>query len=658
MTIATGNAALAADVAAIRTLATSASTAALVATANAATALSNSVAAQAVAAEAEATAAVALSVPALPLATSVAASNIVPIGQGGATVAVTLATLLGGETIDVLAGAGAPSDTDTFMVGQGSNVLVRQTMSAVWTYLQSKLPDYKVPAQEITSSKTLDATYNGQILAVTGAGVTLTPNFLLMGSGFQCEIVTAGSGTVIWGAGITATDGGTGLSTANAYAKLIAFTSSAGSMVLACVRSASGGGVAAPGPITGLTPGAIASSSLALSWMAPTTGGAVATYSLQYSVHGANTWTTVSPAPTTTSATVSGLLASTYYDFQVAGVTGGGVIGSYDQLLGVLTAAAPAYAPNSPASVAIGTVTSASVALNWSAPATDGTHSAATSYLVAYSSNVGSTWSTPVNVGNVMTYSFTGLSAATAYAFEVAATNAAGSSAYVTANATTSAASGSGVPNVVTALAAGTVTGNTVPLSWTAPVVDGSHGAATAFAVQYRISGSAIWLTATSAATASPYPVTGLISGQTYQFNVFGTNASGTGAGSIVTGIPTASGDGLLYWGTGGYPASSIVHGSAGNALVMYLTSGTNVASAQFGWSLTQYDPPTAFQALTIYNSTLYGTLNGNGPATAGSYYGWMMFYDTAGDCILAVPAATGQTEQNGTAITPLVTVT
>jgi hypothetical protein len=264
MTIATGNAALAADVAAIRTLATSASTAASVATANAATALSNSVAAQATAAEAETTASVALSVSALELVTSVVSSDTVPIGQSGTTVAVTVATLFGGETIDLLAAAAAASDTDTFMVGQGTNVLTRQTLSAVWTYLQAKLPNYKVPVQEITANKTLDATYNGQILVVTAAGVTLTPNFLLMGSGFECEVVTSGSGTVVWGAGIIATNGGTGLSAANAYAKLLAFTSSAGSVVLASVGAASsGGGVAAPGPITGLTLGTVTSSSLA-----------------------------------------------------------------------------------------------------------------------------------------------------------------------------------------------------------------------------------------------------------------------------------------------------------------------------------------------------------------------------------------------------------
>lgn len=627
-------------------------------------------------------------------------------------------------------------------------------------YLQGKIPGYKIPVQEITASKTLDATYSGQILVVTGAGVTLTPNYLLMGPGFECEIVTCGSGTVIWGAGITATNGGTGLPSANAYAKLIALTSSAGNIALACVGSASSGGsVAAPGPISALTLGTVTSSSLAfswtapttggtatyyqvqyrvygsgaswtalgtnptttsavitglsastqydvevaanntggvassfviygqspaattsavtltppgaptglasnsvtsssagLTWTAPTTGGSVATYSVQSSPHGANAWTTLSPAPTGTSATVSGLGASDYYDFQVAGVTSSGVVGAYDQITDILTLAPSTYAPNVPASVATGTVTSSSVALNWTAPATDGSHDAATGYLVAYSSNGGSTWSTPASAGNVTTYTFSGLSASTAYKFEVAATNSAGNSAYVTASATTSTSSGSGAPNVVTALAAGTVTGNTVPLSWTAPAVDGSHATATAYTVQYRINGSSIWRTATSGATSSPYTVTGLISGQTYQFNVFGTNTSGAGAGSTTTGTPTASGLALEYWGTGAYPAS-IVHSST-NALVAFLAAGTNVASCQFGYSATQVDLPASLQTGTIYSSQVYGSLSAVAPATIGSYYGWMLFYDAGGDCILAVVGTAGQTEQDGTAITPLITVT
>ena len=73
---------------------------------------------------------------------------------------------------------------------------------------------------------------------------------------------------------MTATNGGTGLGV-GAYAKFMTFTSSAGNIVLASVGTASGGGVSLPGTISGLTPGAVTSTTLAFTWTAPSSGGAV-----------------------------------------------------------------------------------------------------------------------------------------------------------------------------------------------------------------------------------------------------------------------------------------------------------------------------------------------------------------------------------------------
>ena len=252
----------------------------------------------------------------------------------------------------------------------------------------------------------------------------------------------------------------------------------------------------------------------------------------------------------------------------------GTTIGSYDQLLNVLTSVPAAYSPNLPTGVAAGTITSTSVAIGWTASAVDGSHSAAASYLVAYSSNGGSTFSTPVNVGNVSTHTFTGLTASTAYVFEVAASNTVGNSSYVTVSTSTIAASGAGAPNVVTSLAVGTVTSYTVPLTWTASAVDGSHSAATNYTVQYRISGSSVYATASSSVTGASYTVAGLIAGQTYQFNVFGTNASGAGAGATVTGTPSASGLALADWGDGGYPNQAYAPSTTGIAFVRFSPRG------------------------------------------------------------------------------------
>ena len=99
--------------------------------------------------------------------------------------------------------------------------------------------------------------------------MNFSANFGLMGSGFECEIVTSAGGSVIWGSGIVATNGGTGLA-GSSYAKLVGFTSSVGNTVLACAGSASpGGSVSAPGTISNLAAAAITASSITYTWNAP-----------------------------------------------------------------------------------------------------------------------------------------------------------------------------------------------------------------------------------------------------------------------------------------------------------------------------------------------------------------------------------------------------
>ncbi|MEJ0020745.1 MAG: fibronectin type III domain-containing protein [Acetobacteraceae bacterium] len=82
-------------------------------------------------------------------------------------------------------------------------------------------------------------------------------------------------------------------------------------------------GVAAPGAVTGVTTGTATGTTLGLSWTAPSSGGAVASYSARWSPHGANTWTQIDSI-SGTSTTISGLTASTSYDFEVEAVNSGG----------------------------------------------------------------------------------------------------------------------------------------------------------------------------------------------------------------------------------------------------------------------------------------------------------------------------------------------
>lgn len=373
----------------------------------------------------------------LPAVTSAGTADLVPISRNGTNVAVTTNNLLAPETIDQLAASGAAADTDTFLTGQNTNVMTRQTLGALWTWLQTQhLPGYHLPVQEITANLTVDGTYCGKILVVTAAGVVISPNYSLMGAGFACEIVTSGSGTVTWGAAVTSTNGASGLP-ANSYARLIAFTSNGGgNVVLASVGSPAAGGATAPGTISGLTLGGVTSTSLAYSWTAPSSGGAATYYAAQYRVTGTGTWT---PAPNTggTSTTITGLSSGTQYDVQVAAGNAGG-LSPYSATVTGTTAAPSIAAPGTPTGLAVGSVTSSTIPLTWTAPTTGG---AAATYTVQYRvTSTGGSWTllSPVSVAAAMV---SGLAAATQYDFQVQATNAGGSSAFTaTVNGTTGGA--------------------------------------------------------------------------------------------------------------------------------------------------------------------------------------------------------------------------
>jgi len=652
MTIATGDEALAADVLAVQTTAASALTAAGTALANSATALSNSVAAQAAATAAEAAAAVALSVPSLPVVTSVASNNTVPIGQSGSTVAVTLQTLLNPETIDLLAAANPAADTDTFPSGQGGNVLLRQTLAGVWSLMASHLPGYHQPVVELTANTNLDGSTHNNRLLICSQGLTITPTGT-MGSGFVCDVVNVSGSNVILGGGITTSNAGNVLPTGES-ARIVSATYSGGTVNFATLSAGSGGPApSAPGQVTGLTTSGATSSTMTLSWTAPGSGGTPTAYTVNDRVTGAGSWSAATTSASGSPFTVTGLSASTSYDFEVIATNSGGA-GTASSTATASTGAAGA-APGAPGNLAASAATSSTMGLTWTAPGSGGTVSGYSAYFKLHS---GSTWSlaTAGLAANATSYTVTGLAAGTSYDFYVAA-NSAGNgstaSGTVTASTTTIAA-----PNAVTALAAGTVTNFTVPLSWTASAVDGSHGAAATYTIQYRVYGSTNWATAAAGIATAYYTVTGLIAGLEYQFNVFGVNAAGAGSGATVTGTPGPALGSFIYWGTGGYPNTSVAHGSVGT--IATFTTSSSVASASFGWSATQVDPPAALQVMTEYNGVplVYGSYSANMPASAGAWYGWMIFYDSSGDAVFAVIATTGQTMQSGATITPGVTAT
>ena len=176
---------------------------------------------------------------------------------------------------------------------------------------------------EITTAATLDSGVHDGAILVCSQPVTLTPAFVDMGSGFTCVIVNLSCGNVTFAPGMTTSNGLRTLPTGQS-AELCAFTYSGGNVVFVQME----GGVTvlgAPGEVTGLTAGVTSSSSVVLSWRAPTSGCAASNYVVLYrQTSDGGSWTSLSASGT--SLTVNGLAAATMYDFQVnaTNVTGNG----------------------------------------------------------------------------------------------------------------------------------------------------------------------------------------------------------------------------------------------------------------------------------------------------------------------------------------------
>lgn len=178
--------------------------------------------------------------------------------------------------------------------------------------------------------------------------------------------------------------------------------------------------IAPPGQVTGLTIGTTTSSTVALSWTAPSNGGTPTDYIIEYKESSSGTWLTFADGTsTTTSTTVTGLTASTAYDFRVTATNSAGN-GTASSTASTTTSAS-ATVPGAPT---IGTATAgdASASVTFTAPASNG-GAAITGYTVT---------STPGGItasGSSSPITVTGLTNGTSYTFTVHATNSVGNSA-------------------------------------------------------------------------------------------------------------------------------------------------------------------------------------------------------------------------------------
>jgi hypothetical protein len=189
------------------------------------------------------------------------------------------------------------------------------------------------------------------------------------------------------------------------------------------------------------------------------------------------------------------------------------------------------------------------------------------------------------------------------------------------------AATVAAVPGSSTGLTTSSVAATMVTLIWSAPT---AGGAALAYNVEYRVTGTSTWTMAIQGASATTYQVTGLAPSTTYDFRVTATNPSGSGPASTIVTAATPANVALpgtpanVTASTGS--ASTISVGwaapSSGSSVVSYTIQYRISGSTSWSGSVTGItvlsQVITGLTPSTSYDVRVFGTnAAGAGPVSA-----------------------------------------
>ena len=294
---------------------------------------------------------------------------------------------------------------------------------------------------------------------------------------------------------------------------------------------------------------------------------------------------------------------------------------------------------NTPGAASLAQSANGVVTVNWTDPAVDSTHDAATGFNLRFSPSGTANWTVVSGVSSP--YALAGLTAGAAFDVQIQGVNAAGTSAWSANSTLTTAATGQSAPNAPTIVgvappADGTAT--KLAVNWTASATDGTHGGATGFNLRYSPAGAGAWTTVTG--VTSPYTITGLAGGSAIDVEVQATGAAASPSAwsAIATGTT---------WGATVVPgnwiaAASQVRGTSvapnGGLQMTAAAAPTAVTGAAFAWSTSASAVPTS----GLVSALSDGQTNGwgqylNAPATAGTFYVWMLAQGAGGTTVGAL---------------------
>src|SRR5437867_3533857 len=273
-------------------------------------------------------------------------------------------------------------------------------------------------------------------------------------------------------------------------------------------------------PPTNLTARAVSSSEIDLRWTAPSDlGGLLLTgYKIQRSTDGGSSWSTIvsNTGSTATAYSNTGLAPNTTYTYRVFAVTP--LVTSSPSNTASATTASNITAPHPPTGLTATAASSSQINLGWTAPTNNG-GSAITGYKI-YRSTSSGTETGYVNLGNVTSYTNTGLTNGITYFYKVRAVNRAEQCRVSNEASATPPTIPSAPQNLQAA-----VGGKSITISWQPPSSNGGS-AITGYKI-YRSTSSGSETGYVTLGNVTSYTNTGLTNGVTYFYKVRAVNSVG-----------------------------------------------------------------------------------------------------------------------------------
>jgi titin len=239
----------------------------------------------------------------------------------------------------------------------------------------------------------------------------------------------------------------------------------------------------------------------------------------------------------------TGLTTGTSYIYRVFAINAQGIsIASAEAIATPTSSSQPLenIVPNAPTSLVASDISSTSIKLTWSQPATNN-GPPVTSYKIEFKKDSGSYTTLVENTGNtITTYTHTGLTTNSKYTYKISAKNSIGFSptsneAFATPKSTSSPPTENIAPNSPRSLTAEPAGPTQVFLSWKEPLSNNGP-AITGYKIEYKTTTSE-YTVLTTIGTTTSYTHTGLTTGSQYSYRAFAINSAGT---SVASNVATA----------------------------------------------------------------------------------------------------------------------